>query len=231
MNSDFNAVSSIEHLFSKRESFYPINVKSNGGIHNTADGIEKGSKRIVKEIIPHLKPNIQLSFIGVSLGGLYARWCTYLLQDIILEQNITLSHFITIATPHVGLRNLLPYSIEQILWYGGGQTGKELLLSDSQQILYTMTSDSFLKHLSPFWSRVMIAPKDDIFVPSPSATSDWMSFDQREKEFEMTCKLRSIGWDIFIIDYGDSLLSPFVSHILVHKNDYVLKTILLDYIQ
>jgi hypothetical protein len=75
----------------------------------THDGILNGSKRIYDFIlIQTTKFNIKkISFIGHSLGGLYARGCAGMLfEKGIIPYHITPINFITFATPHLGSRYL-----------------------------------------------------------------------------------------------------------------------------
>jgi hypothetical protein len=75
--------------------------------YQTRDGIKAGSERIIekiKESISSKRPKY-ISFVGHSLGGLYARCVVGMLywERIIPDQVIPVN-FITLATPHLGSR-------------------------------------------------------------------------------------------------------------------------------
>ncbi|TYZ66602.1 hypothetical protein PybrP1_008122 [[Pythium] brassicae (nom. inval.)] len=73
----------------------------------TYDGIDQGGERLADEIealaarMPHLR---KLSLLGHSLGGLYARYCIGVLLARGFFARVEPMNFITMATPHLGIR-------------------------------------------------------------------------------------------------------------------------------
>lgn len=104
-----------------------------------------------------------ISFIGYSAGGLFNRYCVGLLYQDNFFQSIKPIHFITIATPHLGIRNnsrissgrLMNLLSDQIVTLYAGRTGQQLALLDGgneNQLLLEMSHpDSvFYKGLALF---------------------------------------------------------------------------------
>jgi hypothetical protein len=127
----------------------------------TSDGVKRGAERlfdwILNEILIHGITHI--SFIGHSLGGIYARYCLGLLHEFgIIPYTLTPVNFITLATPHLGAR--------QHVWIGDklhafvvrnllkNQTILELTLTDCssrhESLMHVLTSDYFLNPLKMF---------------------------------------------------------------------------------
>jgi len=96
----------------------------------TTDGIAAGGARLATEVRAVLKKNpslTHLSFVGVSLGGLYVRAALEHLVDLPLAR----TNLITFASPHLGVRNhLLPVIAAAVAAGAIGRTGWELLLMD-----------------------------------------------------------------------------------------------------
>ena len=128
--------------------------------NKTLDGIEAGGERVAQEVqnvvIDHFgkKQNhdvdqqpiqndndpgrfhASISFVGYSLGGMYARYAISVLplelefefnsNKIILHPNC----FVTAATPHLGMAShsyiAIPRFMEYLLGYGSGRTGRDL---------------------------------------------------------------------------------------------------------
>ena len=105
---------------------------------STTRGILRGGVRLACEVqnLLMLYPTVsKLSFVGVSLGGLYARVASAELHS--MAPNLHFSNFITFATPWAGARRngwdvLLGGSVSAALGVGGlGATGRQLMLSDA----------------------------------------------------------------------------------------------------
>jgi hypothetical protein len=105
-----------------------------------------------------------ISFIGYSAGGLFNRYCVGLLFQENFFKTIQPTHFITIATPHLGIRNnsrissgrLMNILGDIIVTLYAGRTGQQLALVDgtkgeNQLLLEMSLPDSvFYKGLALF---------------------------------------------------------------------------------
>ena len=144
--------------------------KSNVGL-NTLDGIDSGGKRLASEIqsfVSESKDLKKISFVGYSLGGLHARYAVGVLFDTTknLIAGLEPLNFVTMGSPHLGNRNLLPlgslaHSVTSLLL---GSTGKQLVLLDSKTpesgVLHDLTLDSslpFISALKSFRHRLLYA--------------------------------------------------------------------------
>jgi hypothetical protein len=82
-----------------------------------------------------------ISFIGYSAGGLFNRYCVGLLFQENFFQTIKPIHFITIATPHLGIRNnsrissgrMMNILGDNIVTLYAGRTGQQLALVDGNE--------------------------------------------------------------------------------------------------
>jgi hypothetical protein len=149
----------------------------------TSDGITKGGDRLVQEVEEQLdlvrcgnngNDNdlpVYLSFVGNSLGGLYAR---YAIAHLRRTESIVPYIFCTIATPHLGVSNntyvAIPRWAEVMVATAFGTTGHELF--HRTPLLHEMGTD--VKYLSPlgrFRKRIAVANAfwTDFQVPSPTA--------------------------------------------------------------
>jgi hypothetical protein len=164
-----NDFDNLEHLFLRHfNPDHPIEtlkIMANSRFAQTYDGIESGSIRIWKEImlkIDFLNPNVKwISFVGHSLGGLYARYVVKLLDDCEIFHRIQPMYFVTLATPHLSVRrpqtrpfNMIFQRLAQVV----SKTTKELCLEDDIQspLLYRMgTDDYFVNTLKKFQKRVL----------------------------------------------------------------------------
>jgi Putative serine esterase (DUF676) len=145
----------------------------------TTDGVVAGGKRLAHEVNEWLalvksrttSRKITLSFIGNSLGGLYARYALAL----VVWTDITPAIFCTTATPHLGINaphtylpigSALEFAAAQVL----GQTGKDMFRLTS--VLQDMTVNAvFVEPLSRFRRRIAVANAyyTDFQVPCSSA--------------------------------------------------------------
>lgn len=143
----------------------------------TLYGIEKGGNLLAEEVLRICKQNKQLrrvSFVGNSLGGLYARYAIRVLYDSSLGYIAGLQpqNFVTIATPHLGVRNFtyleVPDSLKVLVSSLLFNTGKDLFQTDAEGIetlLYNMAAKSeFITPLEAFQARRMYANLDNDFV-------------------------------------------------------------------
>jgi hypothetical protein len=99
----------------------------------TTDGIDVGGRRLAAEVtsLLRLHPQVtQLSIVGLSMGGLIARAA---LADIArTHPSLMLCNFITMATPHVGVRGHLSPLLSAAISSGLlGISGAQLLLRDA----------------------------------------------------------------------------------------------------
>ena len=80
----------------------------------THDGVENGGQRAADEIravVESRKDTLRrISIIGFSLGGLYSRYVVASLYDekTKLVCGLEPTHFITLASPHLGVRSFFP---------------------------------------------------------------------------------------------------------------------------
>ena len=165
-----------------RKNNYSVLVHSaecNNG--RTTDGIAAGGSRLADEvnslIKTHTKHNktLSLSFVGNSLGGLYAR---YALSEIDFRHtqsnSIRPAVFCTTATPHLGVSQHtyipLPRSAEYVIANALQPTGRDLLRYTS--LIQEMTIlDQFTRPLQAFEHRIahVNAHQTDFQVPTATA--------------------------------------------------------------
>jgi hypothetical protein len=127
----------------------------------THDGVEKGALRYLDFIQKYIKNNTitEISIIGHSFGGLYARFLAKLLVDFNIIPKIKPRFLMALSTPHLPPR--------QHDWLFGRFTTKcllKLLLGKSGSdlwketgILYEMTLDSYLEPLKLFEKLIVYA--------------------------------------------------------------------------
>ena len=138
---------------------------------DTGDGIRRGGERAADEVEHQLSTygaqNVHdMSIVGHSLGGLYARYMITVLHSRpkSIYHAIRKRRFITLAAPHLGATyHFHAHAISSTLkmvtsWIRPSlpTTHRELLLCDEPQILHTMaTSPDFLKAWSEFESTIL----------------------------------------------------------------------------
>jgi hypothetical protein len=114
---------------------------------NTYHGVDQCGLRLKIEITSFIadynkassSPISKISFIGYSAGGLIARYCIGLLHLADFFENVKPIHFITIATPHLGIRwNSRNFSgrffntiADCVINIYAGRTGTQLALADT----------------------------------------------------------------------------------------------------
>jgi len=172
----------------------------------TKDGIAKGGARLTKEIEDFIRRDtaeqlkgdelssiserhVSVSFVGNSLGGLYARYAASILP-VVLDEDKTLPDtrvvihrhvFCTTATPHLGVASHtfipVPRFVEKFIGRLLSKTGKDLFrsdgISDNEDLIYDMSTnyEQFLLPLSKFQKRIAYANafRTDFQVPTNTA--------------------------------------------------------------
>jgi hypothetical protein len=118
---------------------------------------QAGARRLGDEIrgLVASHPSLtELSLVGVSLGGVYCRAVLPLIAD---SDDVPLRrrNFITLASPHVGVRGHQSGAVEAALRWGLlGRTGAELVLADSARVMERLGSPEALALLAAFPNRV-----------------------------------------------------------------------------
>ena len=175
----------------------------------TTDGIAIGGSRLAQEIqqfiiedmqsntgrdalceLPPPEHNCSISFVGNSLGGLYARFALSLIPDKLQLQsddsveessmpsvNLHRQIFATTATPHLGVASHtflpIPRTLEHFISRTLKSTGRDLFRTDDIDLIYEMSTDyeTFLRPLSLFRKRIAYvnAFRTDFQVPTSTA--------------------------------------------------------------
>jgi hypothetical protein len=178
LETTLNQLAQTHHDKDQSTCFVIHSAKANDG--NTMDGIAAGGGRVAEEvngILTNIQKNdkrkISLSFVGNSLGGLYAR---YALSEIsgIRDGRIWPSVFCTIATPHLGVSEHtflpIPRLLEQLIARTMMRTGRDLFRISN--IIDRMTTERrFVEPLRKFSTRLAYinAHNTDFQVPTPTA--------------------------------------------------------------
>ncbi|GAX19281.1 hypothetical protein FisN_4Lh143 [Fistulifera solaris] len=178
LETTLNQLAQAHHDTDQSTYFVVHSAKANDG--NTMDGIAAGGGRVAVEVNGILadiqkndKRQVSLSFVGNSLGGLYAR---YVLSEIsaIREGKIRPSVFCTIATPHLGVSEHtfwpIPRLLEQFIARTMMGTGRDLFRI-SNTIDRMTTERRFVEPLREFSTRLAYinAHNTDFQVPTPTA--------------------------------------------------------------
>jgi len=162
----------------------------------THDGIDVGGERIAEEILEVVKNNPSLkriSFVGHSLGGMYARYVSARLFDEGTRKlcgTLELMNFVTLSSPHLGVRSTLNPVFE---WWARNvtdRTGKQLLLEDGAigempLLVRMVTNDGlpFLDSLQAFKGRWLYAiTRYDTFVSYQTGAISAFDFDFSAQE-------------------------------------------------
>lgn len=176
--------------------FFVHSAEANDG--RTSDGIEAGGKRLAGEVNKILcdamesdasRRDVSLSFVGNSLGGLYAR---YALSQIDALQQCSLSNdkisqkssrviprvFCTTATPHLGVSRYtylpLPRAAEYIVAKVLKPTGLDLFRY-TEVIQNLATQKKFLDPLRSFAKRIAYANAYSTDFQVPTATAGFLA--------------------------------------------------------
>ena len=169
--------------------------------YKSLQGVRLGAERLIEEIREVKKAHKDLekiSFVGNSLGGIFCRYALKLLsyhtkegeKMLYLDEKNSLLPlmFITIATPHLGVRDNLyiedriqrllrneklaiPTILKRAAGKALGASGIELFLDDKQNITDALLVDmahkeEYLKPLRMFKVRVLYSNLDNDFVVS-----------------------------------------------------------------
>lgn len=137
--------------------------KGNSGFAGTYDGIEKGAIRIWREVMDKIRSVSNLtsiSFVGHSLGGLYARYVVRLLNDCFVFDQCEPRMFVTLATPHLSVRRPQNTTLNVVFQRVAQKicaTAKELCMEDDLRspLLHKMTDESFISVLNKFKRRIL----------------------------------------------------------------------------
>lgn len=149
----------------------------------TTDGIENGGRRLAKEVkdqIEQIDDKVSLSFVGNSLGGLYARYAISILD----WTDITPFVFCTIATPHLGTSKNTYISIprwgEALVGAVMKETGEDLFSFNT--IIKDMgTKAHYLKPLGSFQKRIALANCCGTDFQVPTRTAAFLSHESNYK--------------------------------------------------
>ncbi|CAI5747049.1 unnamed protein product [Peronospora destructor] len=151
--------------FQSEELLYLHASESNAsGFFQTYDGIDQGGERLADEIqdLTRKMPNLKkFSMVGHSLGGLYNRYCIGVLLSRGFFDRIEPMNFVTLATPHLGIRrprrgatNAIFNALMQNIF---SQTGAQLMLKDvateETQVLSHSLNKYQDKKFHPAWSN------------------------------------------------------------------------------
>ncbi|KAJ8905180.1 hypothetical protein NDN08_001689 [Rhodosorus marinus] len=154
--------------------------KVNSG--KTKDGIQAGGTRVANDIMNFVRDHPELeeiSVVGFSLGGIYARYAVGLLYNTQNNRvaNLSPRTFITVASPNLGVRGFGVYrffheNIQSTLSkVFAGRTGSELFMADSSRpLLVQMSEDQpglpFISALKSFQKRVLYGNVQNDFMVS-----------------------------------------------------------------
>jgi len=180
---------------------------------HTKDGIVEGATRLANEIKDFIlkdtaeqlnrdedsnihEKHVSISFVGNSLGGLYARYAISLIPaeldtDKIIPNTRVVIHsnvFCTTATPHLGCAShtyiAVPRIVEKFIGKLLSKTGRDLMRSDGQKkltkeddLIYEMCTDyeQFLLPLSKFQKRIAYANAFGTDFQVPTNTAAFLS--------------------------------------------------------
>jgi hypothetical protein len=160
----------------------------------TLDGIAEGGNRLVAEVKQVVVQNPQLtdiSFVGLSLGGLY---CRHAIKELVSDERIfglKPCAYVSIASPHLGIRHsatpLQQFLCEKAL----GTTGLELLLQDEHMYIHKLSTRDYVAALAAFESHHSFYFEDgDERVPRYSSCMALLSGQERD----MTERLATVPW-------------------------------------
>eukprot|EP01117_Protostelium_nocturnum_P007340 TRINITY_DN2627_c0_g1_i1.p1 TRINITY_DN2627_c0_g1~~TRINITY_DN2627_c0_g1_i1.p1 ORF type:complete len:354 (+),score=61.76 TRINITY_DN2627_c0_g1_i1:114-1175(+) len=112
LDSPFGTINDMTYIDSKLRELdsFDLIINSTSNIGKTEEGIESCGLRLYEEILEVLsnqnpKYHFRLSIVAHSLGGLIARVCIkYLYQNESLWKRIQLVSYMSLSTPHLGVR-------------------------------------------------------------------------------------------------------------------------------
>jgi len=156
----------------------------------------------------------EISFIGYSAGGLINRYCIGLLYERGVFQKVRPLHFITVATPHLGIRVTtrtftgvcLNGMIDALCFLYAGRTGTQMALKDGNQskppLLLTLSNPNtvFGRALSLFPYIYFYANvNNDNTVPYCTASLSYTNKYRRMNDVERQASSTLIGYDHVLI--------------------------------
>jgi hypothetical protein len=167
-------------------------------VGRTADGVAAGGARLAAEVLEVAAacgPSLaELSLVGNSLGGIYARYAARELADgagATVARGLRPRALVTLATPHLGVRRFtwlpLPRPLHALAPALVGRTGAELFLRDGgggepPLLVRLACDDGFARPLGAFARRIAFANvAGDFMVPFGTAAidarrDDWPGF-------------------------------------------------------
>jgi Putative serine esterase (DUF676) len=167
-----------EKLDPEEKTLFIYRSNSNQGYFSTTDGIDAGGKRLyteIKELINAHSSFKYISFVGISLGGLYAR---YTIGEMYDKETKTLLgliplNFVTFATPHLGIRGQTHWMIETTFSWFSIRTIEQLFIKDGEKLLISMTqpASKWMEGLQLFSNHTTYANMQrDLMVPYCTAS-------------------------------------------------------------
>uniref|UniRef100_A0A7S3GE09 DUF676 domain-containing protein n=1 Tax=Palpitomonas bilix TaxID=652834 RepID=A0A7S3GE09_9EUKA len=159
----------------------------------TLDGVEKGGLRLAAELEAFVArhPDLEtVSLVGISLGGLYARYAAGILFDSHQHTiaGLTPRYFISFASPHIGTRRGHNLLFHYMIRTFGLQTGTDLVLADEGKVVKTLADADtpYYKALASFEHRVAYANlHHDDKVPFYSSAMDYEPSHSEEAAAKM----------------------------------------------
>jgi pimeloyl-ACP methyl ester carboxylesterase len=159
-------------------------------------GVREGGTRLAEEVRTLSKTGAydRISFVGNSLGGLYARYAAKLLFKDGLIADMLPENFLLIASPSLGVRNYtyvddrglyVPDILKRAVAYTLRSSGDDLFLLDAPRfpecLVYQMAcAEDFLAPLRAFKRRRLYANLDNDFVV-PLGTAAMLSVEEVQR--------------------------------------------------
>ncbi|CEM06714.1 unnamed protein product [Vitrella brassicaformis CCMP3155] len=116
-------------------------------VGRTSEGVDACASRLALFVQDHVLPDSAISFIGHSFGGVIARACVVRLERNGFLLDKSLKNFISIATPHVGIRECSP-AVRVGAHILKRRTGSDLLVNNDR--LLTLTEAKSLMAMARF---------------------------------------------------------------------------------
>jgi pimeloyl-ACP methyl ester carboxylesterase len=186
-SGEWNANKNIED---DHQLFYVYSILGNEG--STSDGIPAGGSRVAEEVndlladlAPFAASELSLSFVGHSLGGLYARYSLSQLQmEHVVDRDsnkvlqVRPRIFCTTASPHLGVGNHtylpIPRAAEYLVASVMQPTGRDLFRF-TDVIERLAVEPQFITPLSRFDTRVAYANAHSTDFQVPTATAAFLA--------------------------------------------------------
>lgn len=162
---------------------------SRANTDKTQDGIVLGGLRLaedIRSVIQSYPTASKISLMGFSLGGMYIRFAAARLYDpkTKLIGGLKGNSIIVVASPNLGVRKFgvyrfIPFGLQGAGTLLFGETARQLLLQDDEQIVKQMSTDSeqhgcqYLSALKAFEHRSLYANlRNDFMVNYGTAALD-----------------------------------------------------------